>query len=133
MIKRTLAAALTLCLLTLAAACGGDDDGDGGTEADKRGVGASCTKAEDCTETGQICLAFKGGYCGIPDCKADADCPSGSRCVTHSDGKNYCFRICVDKAECNRHRPVDSEANCSSSVVFAEGGKTDKACIPPSG
>jgi len=45
---------------------------------------------------------------------------------------NYCFRICVDKAECNLNRDVDVEANCSSSVDFVDGKKGAKACIPPS-
>lgn len=124
-------ALLGLGMAALLAACG-DDDGDGSTEADKRGVGAACAKTEDCTEQGQICLPFKGGYCGIADCTGDVDCPSGSRCVTHDDGKNYCFRVCLDKSECNRNRPVDFESNCSSNITFVDSGKGEKACVPPS-
>jgi hypothetical protein len=115
-----------LSLLLLALSCGG------GTEADRRGVGAECTKAEDC-QTGQQCLAFKGGYCGIQNCMADKDCPSGSACVRHTDNVNYCFRTCVEKIDCNRNRAVENESNCSSSITFVEGGKTTKACVPPSG
>jgi hypothetical protein len=113
-------------------ACGDDDDGGGGTEADKIGVGASCAKNEDCKHSGQTCLPFKGGYCGVENCAGDADCPQGSACVAHTDGKNYCFRICVDKVDCNRNRPVDLEANCSSSITFVDGKKGSKACVPPS-
>ena len=110
------------------AACGG-----GGSEAQRRGVGAACAVDKDCTETGQKCLAFKGGYCGIADCTASSGCPAGSACVVHSDGHNYCFLICVEKAECNRNRGVDVEANCSSNITFTEAGVTQKACVPPSG
>ena len=110
----------------------GDDDDDGSTEADKRGVGAACTKNEDCSEPGQSCLAFKGGYCGIANCTGDIDCPQGSACVAHTDGTNYCFRICIDKVECNRNRPVDAEANCSSNIDFVDNPGNVKACVPPS-
>lgn len=122
-----------LCLFFVGAlaACGDDDD-DGGTEADKIGVGAVCSVAEDCLD-GQVCLPFKGGYCGLSGCTGDVDCPQGSACVKHTDGVNYCFRICVDKAECNRNRPVDLESNCSSSVDFVDGKGTLKACVPPTG
>lgn len=122
---------LALSLVFSLGACGDDDDG-GGTQADKLGVGAACAKNEDCTVEGQICLPFKGGYCGIADCTADADCPQGSLCVAHTDGKNYCFRVCADKAECNYNRPVEVEANCSSNVTFVSGKKGSKACVPPS-
>lgn len=117
--------------LVLAAAlvlgCGGD-----GTDADRKGIGAQCTKADDC-RSGQQCLAFKGGYCGLADCMNDAACPEGSACVRHTDGRNYCFRVCADKPDCNRHRAVEVEANCSSNVTFVEGNKSRKACVPPSG
>ncbi|MEZ4220449.1 MAG: hypothetical protein R3B13_05915 [Polyangiaceae bacterium] len=115
-------------------ACG-DDSGPsgGGTEADYHGVGASCTKNEDCFEPGQTCLPFKGGYCGIEDCQQDTDCPAGSRCVAHdAPAKNYCFLVCANKPECNRNRPIDFESNCSSNITFVEGGKGPKACVPPS-
>ncbi|MBK7579763.1 MAG: hypothetical protein IPI67_06085 [Myxococcales bacterium] len=127
-----LAALVLLALPTSLAACGDDDNGGGGTEADKIGVGASCNVNEDCAVKGQTCLPFKGGYCGLADCTADADCPQGSACVSHDDGKNYCFRICLDKSECNYNRPVDLASNCSSNVTFVEGKKGNKACVPPS-
>jgi hypothetical protein len=107
--------------------------GGGGSEAQRRGVGAACTNDTECTETGQSCLVFKGGYCGLANCQNDAACPAGSACVTHTDGKNYCFLICTDKTQCNLYRSVDVEANCSSSVTFVEGKLNTKACVPPSG
>ena len=117
--------------------CSDDDPnggGVGGSEAHKRGVGADCAKAEDCTEEGQQCLPFKGGYCGVKDCTADTDCPEGSACVTHDDQLNYCFLTCKDKPGCNIHRDPSQEANCSSSVEFVETDKGHKkACVPPTG
>ena len=106
--------------------------GDDGTEADELGVGAQCVSSDGCLE-GQTCLSFKGGYCGVRGCMSDADCPEASACVSHDDGVNYCFRLCVDKSECNVNREPDNEANCSSNVTFADGKRSAKACVPPSG
>jgi hypothetical protein len=111
-----------------ATACSDND----ANEADRIGVAAECTKTEDCSERLE-CLPFKGGYCAVRDCTADADCPYPSACVQHSDGKNYCFRLCVNKPECNVNRSVVSESNCVSSLNFVEGKKDRKACEPPSG
>ncbi len=112
----------------LVVACADDE----GTEADELGVASQCGSNDDCHED-QACLTqFKGGYCGIADCMVDDDCPEGSACVAHSDGVNYCFRICGDKSECNRNRDADNEANCSANVTFTDGGG-GKACVPPSG
>lgn len=135
MLSISRAGLLVALLVTVATlgACGDDDDGGpGGTEADQHGIGAVCAGNEDCWETGQSCLPFKGGYCGVEGCAADADCPSGARCVTHDDGKNYCFLVCTDKPQCNLNRPLEYEANCSSNITFAGGSKNGKACVPPS-
>lgn len=103
-----------------------------GSDADDVMIGAECTSAGECDNEELTCLTqFKGGYCGAAQCTANADCPEDSACVNH-EGANYCFRTCVDKAECNENRSTENEANCSSSVTFAEGG-TGKACVPPSG
>jgi hypothetical protein len=113
-------------LIGWAAACGGS-----GTEAERRGVGATCSRNENCLE-GLTCLSFKGGYCGLLGCTSDASCPTGSACVHHDNMANYCFLVCNDKTDCNRNRSVDNEANCSASVTFVEPGKVAKACVPPS-
>jgi hypothetical protein len=113
------------------AACGDDDDGPG-TEADRLGVGAACTGDTECIEASRCLTQFKGGYCGLEGCARDADCPQGSACVVH-EGSQFCFRICADKPECNRNRPLDSESNCSSSIEFVDAKQGRKACLPPSG
>ena len=113
-----------MVLLLVAAGCGDD--------ADELGIGATCVFGDKCSD-GQMCLVqFKGGYCGLVGCNANAACPENSACVTHSDGKAYCFRTCFDKVDCNANRPADLEANCSSSVVFISGKKEGKVCLPPS-
>jgi hypothetical protein len=117
--------------LALLAGCGDDDDD--GTEAQRHGVGAACTGDVDCWEPGQHCLDFKAGYCGVADCASNLECPSGSACVRHEDGKNYCFLICTDKVQCNRTRPPEAEANCSANIEFVDGDLEVKACVPPSG
>jgi hypothetical protein len=117
-----------LCLLIVLAACGDE------SESDRLGIGAQCTETNECdTESGQSCLQFKGGYCGLADCMHDADCPEDSACIAHDDGTNYCFRTCVDKVDCNANRDAENEANCSSSVTFVDGTMGRKACVPPSG
>jgi hypothetical protein len=114
-----------LAALAVLGACGSD--------ADDLGVGAQCTTNDDCNQDdgAQTCLAFKGGYCGLQGCTADADCPEASACVAQG-GVNYCFRICVDKPDCNANRDPANEANCSSSVDFVEAKTGVKACVPPS-
>ena len=116
---------LAIVTMVFAFACGDD--------ADDLGVGAQCTTNDQCdAETNQVCLQFKGGYCGLMGCAHDTDCPDKSACIMHDDGVNYCFRICVDKVDCNANRDVDNEANCSSSVTFVDGTMGRKACVPPS-
>jgi len=119
--------------------------GSNGTPADALGVGAQCASTLDCpevvfdgTDAGVVqleCLtAFTGGYCGIPDCANTAECPEGAICVAHTDGNNYCFRVCANKPECNLNRDPSVESNCSANFVWANAPDDDgsKACIPPS-
>lgn len=131
----------TGAVVTAVALLGGcGDDGEGGTVADRYGVGAECLSDDDCQQTGlgvaEACLtSFKGGYCGIANCDGDVDCPSGARCVAHRDGVNYCFRTCADKSECNLYRAPDNESNCSSNVTYVDPDDASvigKACVPPS-
>lgn len=127
---RRILIALTVVSAFFFAGCGDDGD-DRGSQAMRLGVGAACDSNEDCAETAPECLSFKGGYCGLADCGDDTDCPQGSKCVTHDDGVNYCFLVCLDKSECNLHRPLTSEANCSANITFVENDNV-KACVPPS-
>lgn len=105
-----------------------------GPAADKLGIGAECTSNDQCNkDDNQSCLTqFKGGYCGSEGCTKSDDCPTGALCVTH-EGKNYCFRSCTDKAECNANRSAANESNCSANITTPDGTKNAKACIPPSG
>lgn len=119
--------------MLLAVACGSSNE----TEADRIGVGAECNEAGECESPDEElvldCLTqFKGGYCGLEGCAGDSDCPEGSACVAHSDAENYCFRLCQDKPECNRHRSSENEANCSANIEFVDGKMDRKACVPPS-
>jgi hypothetical protein len=117
-----------LAFIATTAACSSNS----GSEAQQRGVGAGCASNADCTQPGLTCLPFKGGYCGLQGCTKNADCPAGSACVTHTDGKNYCFLTCTDKTSCNTFRSADVEANCSSTATFVEPSTMGKACVPPS-
>lgn len=104
------------------------------SNADNLGVGAQCTKTSECnTSAHEVCLTqFKGGYCGLEGCAHDTDCPTDSACIMHTDGNNYCFRICSTKTDCNANRDPVNEANCSSSVTFVDPANGRKACVPPS-
>ena len=115
-------------------ACGDDEDGGGLSPAQRHGVGAACSDDSDCfvDDTDLRCLPFKGGYCGLEGCEGDVDCPPGSACVAHDDGRKYCFLLCGNKTECNYTRPSEIEANCSSNITFAEEDQDSKACVPPS-
>jgi hypothetical protein len=117
---------LALLLTVLAAACG--------SSANDLGVGAQCGSNADCnTANHETCLTqFKGGYCGLEGCMHDTDCPTGSACVMHTDGHNYCFLLCSTKTDCNDNRDPANEANCSSSVTFIDPQTGAKACVPPS-
>lgn len=129
--------------------CGGNElkGPKGETEADDVGIAAECEIDDDCPEVeiagmggagGKIqlkCLTqFDAGYCAIEDCDSAADCPQGSTCVTHDDNRNYCFRECLEKGECNANRSSENEANCSANFEHADAADDDgvKACIPPS-
>ncbi|MDH4281719.1 MAG: hypothetical protein OEV36_03615 [Myxococcales bacterium] len=109
--------------------------GDGSTEADRIGVGAECTASAECPSDMEVALEcltqFKGGYCGLEGCMGDADCPEGSACVT-SEGNNFCFRLCLDKPDCNRNRSLENESNCVGSISFVDPRNERKACEPPS-
>ena len=121
----------TMCVLIAAVVAGAACSNDN-SEAIRRGVGAECSASVACTESGQVCLTqFKGGYCGRSGCVHDTDCPQGSACVTEDDQVNYCFLICADKPECNPHRSVDNESNCTSSLTFVDGAMGRKVCRPP--
>jgi hypothetical protein len=131
--RHTIVIVTLLAIASALPACGDDDD-EGLSPAQRHGVGAACKTDDDCFvgDTHLLCLAFKGGYCGLEGCQNAADCPPGSACVAHDDGHNYCFLLCVDKPECNYTRPPEIEANCSSKITFADAGKDRKACVPPS-
>lgn len=124
------------CLVVFGAVggCGDGDEGEGLSEAQLHGVGAACDTNDDCRvgERELTCLPFKGGYCGVEGCQASADCPAGSACVAHGDGKSYCFLVCTDKVQCNPTRPGEIESNCSSNIDFVDDARGKKACVPPS-
>src|SRR5437899_1702892 len=106
---------IRLALLLCIAACGNN--------ADALGIGAQCTATSECnTNLHEVCLTqFKGGYCGLQGCVHDADCPTDSACIAHTDGSNYCFRTCGTKTDCNANRDPINESNCSSTATFVDG------------
>lgn len=132
-------------------ACGsGLCNGTEKVDANTFGIGGACTSDAGCaslaaasdaitkcvdtttTATSLSCITtFTGGYCGKKNCTGNADCPSGSACVRHTDGINYCFLTCTEKSQCNTYRSKSVEANCSSNITFVDGNTSTKACVPP--
>jgi hypothetical protein len=116
------------CVTVVAISSGCSDE----NEANRRGIGSACDSGNLCSEKGQVCLTeFAGGYCGVSGCHHDSDCPEGSACVTDDNQVNYCFLTCIEKPDCNLHRSVENEANCTSSLTFVDGAKNLKVCRPP--
>jgi hypothetical protein len=115
---------LIIPVLFILQSCGGS-----ASDADLDGVGAECINDFDCDqETLLACISkFKGGYCSLPGCTADDDCPDGSICVTDS-GENYCFLVCNNSDDCNFYRDSDSLATCSLDIVRV--GTNNSACVP---
>ena len=123
-----LAALLPAATLSAVVASCGDDD----NEANEQLLGAECASTATCDNPELTCLTeFKGGYCGKKDCASDEECPSGSICVTE-EGTTYCFLTCLEKPDCNDHRSLENEANCSSSIEPLNPDNQSKACVPPS-
>jgi hypothetical protein len=116
-----------LCVLVLViCGCGSNQNA-----ANQVGVGAQCGMTSDCTTSGEVCLTeFKGGYCGLSGCLHDGDCPQGSACVT-DNGTNFCFLVCGTKTDCNLHRSLENESDCTSSLPFVDGDANVKVCRPP--
>jgi len=116
---------LVISVLFVIQACDGS-----ASDADLDGVGAMCAEDYDCDqETLLACITkFEGGYCSLPGCTADSDCPDGSICVTDS-GENYCFLVCAQDDDCNFYRDSDSLATCSADIIRV-GTSTSNACVP---
>ena len=125
---KTMAVICPLVIAVLTLGCG-----DGGTEAQRRGVGAACDDTHECTETGQACLTqFKGGYCGVAKLHDGRDLSAGLR-VRHARRRDELLLPGLQReGGLNRSRAVDVEANCSSTAVLVEDPKDRKVCSPPS-
>lgn len=62
-------------------------------------VGDACTVNGDCPN-GSICdSTVPGGYCTIPDCRAE-QCPGTSVCVTFREEESYCMQTCSSDEDC---------------------------------
>jgi hypothetical protein len=113
-------------LVLVACSCGSNQNA-----ANQAGIGAACTMTSNCTTPGEVCLTeFNGGYCGLSGCLHDTDCPQGSACVTDNQ-TNYCFLVCAAKTDCNLHRSVDNQSDCTSALPFVDGTMSRKVCRPP--
>lgn len=75
---------LALCLLVGAAACGGDDDGDGGIDA-APGESADAAAGDDDASTGDPC----GGFTGL-QCEGDDFCDWADDSCGNADAQGTC-------------------------------------------
>jgi hypothetical protein len=121
---------------------GSHGDGDAGTSGDTGGgkakVGSACKKDTDCEGKGASCLLqlpvnigitltidFPGGFCSIPGCSKDTDCPSGSGCVM-GFAKPACTPLCAKNQDCRTAEGY----TCAALPAFLSSD-TRKICQPP--
>lgn len=138
---RTHPASLVLALAVVASSLGlaCSDDDPTPTEAEQLELGAHCMNDAQCdlraegvdSEFRPICLdGFEGGSCGLLRCGMHDECPEGSACIGHDDGFNYCFALCDETADCNRHRADDVAAVCMEGMRSI-GPDLGTVCVPP--
>ncbi|UJR82211.1 PPC domain-containing protein [Sandaracinus amylolyticus] len=93
-----------------------------------RGAGANGAACADATACGgqRACLAWPGGYCARAGCRTNADCESGTFCVTTSG-----VSACVLECESDVERCRDAEGY-ACDFVDDVGGTLHLACVPAS-
>lgn len=84
--------------------------------------GATCASFADCGGQ-RACLDWPGGYCARAGCTADADCETGTFCVTVAGGTNVCSLDCsTDATRCH------TGITCRS--ITGVGGTPRRVCAP---
>ena len=90
-----------------------------------RGAGANggtCASFADCGGQ-RACLDWPGGYCARAGCASDADCETGTFCVTAAGGTRVCALDCTtDSTRCH--------AGITCRAVTGVGGAARHVCIP---
>ena len=62
-------------------------------------IGSACNMDTDC-EDGFSCFDWPGGYCILPDCGFEVDCPEGSECLPLMQNAQACFDHCEVDLDC---------------------------------
>jgi hypothetical protein len=84
--------------------------------------GATCTTFADCGGQ-RACLDWPGGYCARAGCATDADCETGTFCVTAAGGARVCALDCTtDATRC--HTGITCRA------VTGVSGAARHVCVP---
>lgn len=94
------------------------------------GVGAACEVTADCAADLECVTDFGGGYCGKAGCTTNAECPTDSLCIQHTDDVGYCFRTCVDAADCTLCRGYEDTTACTDDVTYLQAGSVGTVCVP---
>jgi hypothetical protein len=84
-------------------------------------VGSACNMNTDC-EDGLSCFDWPSGYCILPDCGLEVDCPEGSECLPLMQNAQACFDQCEGDLDC---RPG---YGCKSIATI--GGEARSVCHP---
>ncbi|MCZ7683656.1 MAG: hypothetical protein M5U28_34740 [Sandaracinaceae bacterium] len=90
----------------------------------RRGSGANgdgCASASDCGGQ-RTCLAWSGGYCARASCSTNADCETGTWCVSQG-GVNVCALSCVSL-------PCREAEGYSCDFLPTLGGTDRFVCVP---
>lgn len=94
---------ISVAIMVLATACGGDGVGNEGSV-----VGGSCTGNGDCEFRCQTGGDFPKGTCVKP-CNTDDDCPGGTNCINKDGG--ICLLTCRVPADCRGGYTCKGEEN----------------------
>jgi hypothetical protein len=115
-----------------------DDGGNGGGNTGGGALGEACDpKTDPCAGSKSFCLqnvsilgglvmiSYPGGYCTLPGCASDKDCPDGSACF-NGGSMPACLQTCQKTSECR----ADEGYTCGMVPL---PGTTDQHsyCLPP--
>jgi hypothetical protein len=92
------------------------------------GLGKDCADNEDCGGELICNRDFEGGYCTVPDCEADADCPDDSVCVDGGAG-TLCMKTCASNVDCSACRADGVFGTCTDDADLVESAGVS-VCVP---
>jgi hypothetical protein len=115
----------------------GNDAGPEPSPSKGGAVGEACDDQNPCAGDNGTCLEtvqilgglvtieYPGGYCTVPNCESDQDCPDGSACFAGA-GTPACLQLCEETSDCR-----DGEGYTCGTIPFPGVTDTKTYCLPP--